>query len=62
MTSVKRSIDPQGVMSHRLRTTVPANVKAESSRSWLGRNSLRAATHKRICIKISESFQGVLLG
>lgn len=49
VTSVKGSIDPQGVMSHRLRTTVPANVKAESSRSWHGRNTLMVAKYERMC-------------
>lgn len=49
VTSVKGSIDLQGVMSHRLETTVPTNVKAESSRSWHGRNSLMVAKYERMC-------------
>jgi hypothetical protein len=42
---------PQGIMTLRLRTVL-GNAKAESSRCKYDRNSLRAATHKRICMKI----------
>lgn len=59
---MKGSIDPQEVMTHKLRTTVLDNVKAESSRIGHGRTSLMAATYKRLYIDIKWIVSRYTLG